>query len=247
MVSFKAKEKDQNIFMTMPTTSLSPAERLALQAGAVMQVYVTRIEGDDVQVSLKPPTRNEKPIEKEIEFGESFSGPQSSIPSRSKSYIGKESSGSAKDLTRKKDIKSSKSSTKPSGVFLNDLKAGIKLEGTITHCTQYAAFVTANVYRVSKGGGFTEVTGLLHQDDMQGLKSKAVNDGGKKTYAFEQQDSPLVISRGKKIDVYVKEVWKNSGRFTLSTDPTVNKFKIIEAKVNYKSIRVSLVLISYDL
>ena len=119
--------------------------------------------------------------------------------------------------------------SKPSGLILTDLKAGMRIEGTITHCTQYAAFVTAEVFRKGKGGVFTEVTGLLHAKDMLGAKSKVIEEGGKKTYIFEKKND-VFLAKDKKVTVFVKEVWKNSGRFTLTVDPTVDKSKILEAK-----------------
>ena len=51
----------------------------------------------------------------------------------------------------------------------------------------------------------------------------------------DDDDLNTIISRDKKLDVYVKEVWKNSGRFTLTIDSTINKSKILELKERVKN------------
>ena len=43
-----------------------------------------------------------------------------------------------------------------------------------------------------------------------------------------------MIARDAKVDVFVKEVWKNSGRYTLTLDPTVSKTRLVEAKEKTK-------------
>jgi len=84
----------------MSTKNLSPAERLALQAGAVMQVYVTKIDGNDIQVSLKAPDKDinkDKRSMNRKNDGTDFDNPTAlaASPRRSRDYI----SGSSSQVT----------------------------------------------------------------------------------------------------------------------------------------------------
>ena len=67
----------------------------------------------------------------------------------------------------------------------------MKLNGVVTSCTQYAAFVRIEpkVKRASKGDRFVEVTGLMHVSDMEGYKPEVIiNSMGKKETIFRSKE-----------------------------------------------------------
>ena len=104
--------------------------------------------------------------------------------------------------------------SKPS-LQLSNLRTGMPLQGVVSSNTHYALFVDANVFRPSKGGSFARVNGMLHSSDLNGARRSE-------------------LERGSNLTVFVKEVFKNSGRFTLTLDPTVNKAKVVEARAALK-------------
>lgn len=133
----------------MPTKNLSPTERLALQTGSVLQVFISNVSGKSIQVSLKPPSKNGDGSR--IQPGTMR---DASFPSKSSNFKNRKTSSSP-------TLVSQKSTVPPTGTMLNQLKTGMKLEGVVTSNTQYAVFVDTNVFRTSKGGTFTSVNGKL--------------------------------------------------------------------------------------
>lgn len=150
-----------------------------------MQVYVSNIaKNGAITVSLRPPD----------------------------STKGQMLDGSFPTNTAPRRFPTSSTLSPASGQLLNQLKTGMKLEGTVASRTQYATFVNVNVIRKGKGGTFTEVNGMLHKADILPHSSKSQ------------------MQKGDAVTVYVKEVFKNSGRFTLTTDPGIDKAAILKGK-----------------
>jgi hypothetical protein len=66
------------------------------------------------------------------------------------------------------------------------------------------------------GGAFTKVAALLHSSDIASykpitVKSPNLNRQEKAFQSSSPTESLNLISKGSRITVYVKEVWKNSG------------------------------------
>eukprot|EP01035_Chromulina_nebulosa_P016835 gene16835-22320_t len=176
LVEFSVDYKGNKLKAYMPTKSLSPTEKLALQSGTIMQLYVTNSDENTLQVSLK---ENSKPV-----------------------IIPRSVSNSSINNKNVRKINNNKSNEMPpvSSLLLNNLKTGTKLSGYVASSTPYAAFINVDVVRKGKG---------------------VQSNGG-------------ILEKGTKLVVFVKEVWKNSGRFTLTTDPDINKGKILEVKKKNK-------------
>lgn len=205
---------------SMSAKSLSPTEKLALQAGTMLRVVVTRVDGGKVEVSMG----QSKP---------SGSMTMTTPPSKTTNRM-----YSAVVQTEKKTKTTpSRVARSPPGILLNNLKCGMKLEGRVSSCTQYAAFISMEpkISRASKGGSYAEVTGLLHETDMLDYKPETMMMNGKKLNVFKSSTSEQILQKDAKVITYVKEVWKNSGRFTLTLDPTVDKSKVLEVKASIKS------------
>lgn len=97
------------------------------------------------------------------------------------------------------------------GNLLNQLKTGHLLKGVVVSCTPYAAFVSTKVFRASKGGTYTEVNGMLHKNDisqdiLDAQKRKSASMGSK-----VKGSQPDFLEKGTVLNVYAKEVFKNSG------------------------------------
>ena len=210
---------------SMSTKFLSPTERLALQTGSVMQVYVSKLDGANpdtsLQVTLKPLDGSSgKPS---ISVQQSYSNAHAARVALEESNHRVSSpsmGGSVNKLSVKQpwDNSSSKRTnartvTKtpsrgntpklPEGaIFLNTLKTGMELQGVVQSSTNYAAFVSANVYRAATGGRACEINGLLHKVDIVDGSNQILNPN---------------TGKGTKLKVYVKEVFKQSGRFSLTT------------------------------
>ena len=121
---------------------------------------------------------------------------------------------------------------KPSGILLGDIKCGMQLQGKVVSCTQFGAFLSMDprINRKSKGGGFSEVNGLLHESDMLDYKPESKIINGKKVFTFKSKSTDKTLAKDMRITAFVKEVWKNSGRFTLTLDSSVDKSKLLEEK-----------------
>ena len=211
---------------SMSTKFLSPTERLALQTGSVMQVYISKLDGANpdtsLQVTLKPLDGSSgKPS---ISVQQSYSNAHAArvaLEGGSAQRVSSPSIGSVNKLSVQQpwDTSASKrpnarTNTKgtpsrgntpklPEGaIFLNTLKTGMELQGIVQSNTNYAAFVSANVYRAATGGRACEINGLLHKVDIVDGSNLILNPN---------------TGKGTKLKVYVKEVFKQSGRFSLTT------------------------------
>ena len=210
---------------SMSTKFLSPTERLALQTGSVMQVYISKLDGANpdtsLQVTLKPLDGSSgKPS---ISVQQSYTNAHSARMALedSSQRVSGPSTGSANkasvnqpwDNSSKRTSTSARTVTKtpsrgntpklPEGaIFLNTLKTGMELQGVVQSSTNYAAFVSANVYRAATGVRACEINGLLHKVDIVDNSNVILNPN---------------TGKGTKLKVYVKEVFKQSGRFSLTT------------------------------
>ena len=185
----------------MSTKLLSSTERLALQAGSVMQVYVSKVEEDDqLQVSLKPADGSKPIVIRET----------ASVKAEIKTFkpVRVAMKPQKKQETQPPKIPSG-------GLLLSSLKTGMELEGIVQSCTAYAAFVSAGVYRAGKAGSFQAINGMLHKVDIVdksfltvGSRKSSRNNRG---YDSSENTAEGIISVGTRIKVYVKEVYKQSG------------------------------------
>jgi hypothetical protein len=186
----------------MSTKLLSSTERLALQTGSVMQVYISKVDGDDtVQVALKPAEGSRPVILRE----------STTEGSEVKTFK------PVRVVTKPAKSQEPVSPKIPSGgLLLSNLKTGMELEGIVQSCTAYAAFVSAGVYRAGKAGSFQAINGMLHKVDIidksfltvGSRKSSSRNNRG---YDSSENTVEGIISVGTRIKVYVKEVYKQSG------------------------------------
>lgn len=180
----------------MSTKLLSSTERLAIQTGSVMQVYVSKMDDDVVQVALKP-LDGSKPIILR-DAAKTFK-PVRVLTSPKKSQ----------------DVAVSSKIPK-GGLLLSNLKTGMELEGIVQSCTAYAAFVSANVYRAGKQGSFQAINGMLHKVDIvdksqMTLSRSRPTSRSNRGYDSGESAPEGIISIGTRMKVYVKEVYKQSG------------------------------------
>ena len=193
----------------------------------MMQVYIIGKEKDEFRLSLTPPVdksmdqasgNKERGINLVSRPGNTLKfNPSKIIPTR---------------LNQKKEV----GALKDGYFLLNMLKTGMELEGTITSCTPYAVFVDAGVMRAGKGGSFVPVNGMLHQNDMPpGTKIRSSNNRRNKNREVVEEENDGMMLKGKSIRVYVKEVYKNSGRITFSLNPNIKKSEILAEKEKTKA------------
>lgn len=123
-------------------------------------------------------------------------------------------------------------------LLLNNIKTGLRLEGVVAHSTPYNAFINCKVYRRGKAGYLTEVQGMLNNEDIPSEVKKIA----RKEYEMEllrnneeinEFKIPL-LPKGAPLTVYVKEVLKQAGRFTLTLDPEMSKEKLMAKKQQVK-------------
>eukprot|EP01036_Dinobryon_divergens_P029673 gene29673-38802_t len=229
----------------MPTKDLSPHERLAMQAGAVMQLQIADASESEIRVKLKSndiesstsnipatPKRYKEPsfLLEDESLDELISSTAGSAPRSSNQPTNK------KEKIQKTKMAKISSAPPVPGNLLNQLKTGRPLKGVVVSCTPYAAFVSTKVFRASRGGTYTEVNGMLHKNDI----SQEILDSQKRKLASMgnkvKGSQPDFLEKGTQLNVYVKEVFKNSGRFTLTTDSTIVKSKVLEIKEQTKTL-----------
>lgn len=99
----------------------------------------------------------------------------------------------------------------PPGLVLNQLKTGQLLKGVVASTTAYAAFIDSKIFRAGKGGSFTEVNGMLHKNDISPEILSAHKKRSQSKTNGKAKGVVELLERGSEIDVYVKEVYKNSG------------------------------------
>jgi hypothetical protein len=191
---------------SMSTKFLSSTERLALQTGSVMQVYVSKVgENDQVQVALKPIDGSKPLVLREV------------VDKSGEVKMFKPVQVRVNTLAQKSQATNLASKVPNGGLLLSNLKTGMELMGTVESCTNYAAFVSANIYRSGKSGTFQTVNGMLHKFDI--LDKSYLTAGTRKStgtrnnrgYDSVESAPEGIISVGTKLKVYVKEVYKQSG------------------------------------
>ena len=125
------------------------------------------------------------------------------------------------------------------GPTLNTLKTGMKLEGVVVSSTAYASFINAGVYRKGKSDTYAPVNGMLHKSDITPETISQLKVCTLYTHYIHythythcttlytqlkrRSDNSGVLDRGTIVTVYVKEVYKQSGKLTLTTDPGIDK------------------------
>eukprot|EP01035_Chromulina_nebulosa_P024700 gene24700-32172_t len=245
IVLFSIKLGGKVMQAKMPTKDLSPHERLAMQAGAVMQLQIADASESEIRVKLKSndiesstsnipatPKRYKEPsfLLEDESLDELISSTAGSAPRSSNQPTNK------KEKIQKTKMAKISSAPPVPGNLLNQLKTGRPLKGVVVSCTPYAAFVSTKVFRASRGGTYTEVNGMLHKNDI----SQEILDSQKRKLASMgnkvKGSQPDFLEKGTQLNVYVKEVFKNSGRFTLTTDSTIVKSKVLEIKEQTKTL-----------
>lgn len=214
-VLFLLKNPDgSTITASMPSSSLSWQEKMTLQVGSLIPLKVCNVDGEG-----------------NVEVGLTTSGFQSSKDGIMNVMKSQDNSGGSKGEGSMKQT-GLPSTISSSGLLLNTMKTGMKLEGVVASCTPYAAFMNVGVVRSSRGGRYIEVNGMLHRDDMHS-DVQIMSNNRKRLSSSELEDKGMV-GKGRKMTVYVKEVYKNSGRFTLTMDPTIEKQQIIDMRQQIK-------------
>lgn len=129
----------------MSTKPLLPQERLLLQNGALVKVFIDSEDASNnfrVSLARKGQVVSQSPAAR-------------STPPQIQ-----------RRLTPQNGQMKSNTSLPPNGLLLNDLKTGMALEVTVKSVSPFAAFVTTNVYRRAKGGFFTTIDAILHRTDI---------------------------------------------------------------------------------
>ena len=233
-IYFNVKGDDgENLKAYMSTRNLGWQERMTLHVGAVINAYVLNNNDNELQLGLDTPAvggggvsaprqESRRGASTDDNGGAIRKNPSGiSIPTRSSSKGGSGVGGLGAGQ-----------------VLLNNLKTGMALEGEIASCTQYAAFVDAGVVRAGKGGTFVRVNGMLHQNDMPSdyMIQRSNNRRSKRDRDEDSgvEEMASVITKGKKMTVYVKEVYKNSGRISFSLNPTIDKASILAERAKTK-------------
>ncbi len=105
-------------------------------------------------------------------------------------------------------------------VLLQHLKAGQALmNARVKHVTQYAAFVDCGIKRKGKGGHLVPVTGFLHISDVP--EGTAFFHRGPHFERGARVET--YIKEGAYICVYVKDIFKQQGRFTVTLYPDIDR------------------------
>eukprot|EP00752_Nemacystus_decipiens_P003968 g3634.t1 len=106
--------------------------------------------------------------------------------------------------------------------WIKEMKAGDKVIGYVADTTKFAAFVDCSVVRRGAKDKIVPVTGFLHLTDI------------KLPYALEGtprvNECEVEVKRGIHLTTYVKDVFPNAGRMTLSLDPNINKDKVLKLR-----------------
>jgi len=119
----------------------------------------------------------------------------------------------------------------PKRVPLNSLKIGDPLIGAVVDVTNFGAFVDCMVCRPATKGTTVRVKALLHKDDIAKNHILARQPGTEK-------EDKTVICRGDHVQVYVKSVFKQSGRFSVTMDPQVSKETVAAARSRSKKTQM---------
>ena len=212
---------------TMLVKSLTSNERMLLQTGAVLSVQVDRTDDSDsgggVVVRLVGPQTKRG--------AESPSASSNRQPNARRSasldtalYSNPTPSVAAPTASKAKAPK----------LLLNDLKTGMELHGYVIQSTPYSAFLNVGVFRPGKGGVLKKTSAFLHRTDIHEdlLRVLTLQQGGTNSNSNTSSSSPsstntnssLLLNRGVKLTVFVKEVFKNSGWVRAHDPSTLNAY-----------------------
>jgi len=76
---------------------------------------------------------------------------------------------------------------------------------------------------------------MLHATDIPGGEALVSKKGyGRKEYAFQGGDG-TIYEKGTAVTVFVKEVYKNSGRFTVTLDANVDKATVLQERLKVRT------------
>ncbi|CAN0042952.1 unnamed protein product [Ectocarpus sp. 12 AP-2014] len=130
--------------------------------------------------------------------------------------------GNTGGATEKKQRNSGGAAAKAGRRWIKELKTGDKVIGYVADTTKFAAFVDCSVVRQGSKNKIVPVTGFLHLTDI------------KRPYALEgtpgAKDCEVEVKKGIHLTAYVKDVFPNAGRMTLSLDPNINKDKVLKLR-----------------
>ncbi|KAG5179404.1 hypothetical protein JKP88DRAFT_349944 [Tribonema minus] len=116
----------------------------------------------------------------------------------------------------------------PYAAFLDCGVSRSRLIGSVVDVSPYAAFLDCGVSRRGAGGKLCPCHGFLHRSDINRaaklcpchgfLHRSDINRAAKDTGA-------AALKKGSHVSVYVKDVFPNSGRFTVTLDPAITRKK----------------------
>lgn len=211
---------------TMLVKSLTSNERLLLQTGAVLSVQVDRTDdsGGGVVVRLVGP-QTRRGVESPSSSSSSSSYRQ---PDARRSMVSSQSNPDTTTALYSNHppvtAAGATAKVKAPKLLLNDLKTGMELHGYVIQSTPYSAFLNVGVFRPGKGGVLKKTSAFLHRSDIHGdmLRVLTLQQGGANSNSSSSSSSPsssssnsnsssLLLNRGVKLTVFVKEIFKNSG------------------------------------
>ncbi|CAM9307089.1 unnamed protein product, partial [Chrysoparadoxa australica] len=108
---------------------------------------------------------------------------------------------------------------------LSQLQAGEQLSGRVVDVKDGFAFVDCNVKRVAQHGNLKQVNAFLHWSDVKEPFHIGSSNGGEGTQGTTS------IHKGMTLDVFVKDVFKNQGRFTVSLDSRIDSSTVVKQRV----------------
>ncbi|CAM9359107.1 unnamed protein product [Choristocarpus tenellus] len=112
---------------------------------------------------------------------------------------------------------------------MKELKTGQALLGFVVETTNYAAFVDVNVVRAGTQGKLVPVTGFLHMTDIHAPYAL------ENTQRASNTDCGVVVKKDMHLTAYVKDVFPNSGRLTLSLDPALDRTKVRNRRMGMRA------------
>ncbi|CAM9763746.1 unnamed protein product [Pylaiella littoralis] len=225
---------------TAAATATSAAVTLLLLCGATPCQAFLAAAGHGVLVPQQQPCRNnrcsssrrtaamsaaddlspQQPAVVVAEVDDPPPGASASSSSSSSSSSSAEGSTDAEKKTAKPDAKDAAADA--GRRWINEMKAGDKVIGYVAGTTKFAAFVDCSVVRRAAKDKVVPVTGFLHLADINS------------PYALEgtprAKDCEVEVKKGIHLTAYVKDVFPNAGRMTLSLDPNMNKEKVVKLR-----------------
>jgi len=110
-------------------------------------------------------------------------------------------------------------------VWLKTLKTGMPFYGGVKSVTNFGVFLECGIVRPGRKGTVTRVQGMLHKTDLAPSMKVPFQYRPKAT---------KVLEKGMTVKCYVKAVFPQSGRFSLTMDPTITRAKLREQRQRRK-------------